>query len=335
MIRWGIMATGTIANKFATTINQMTGEARLIACASRDKKRAEEFASLYHIPKAYGSYEELVKDEEIDVIYISTPNNYHFENMKLCIEAGKAVLCEKPFTMNEEQAAEIFALAKEKGVFVMEAFWTKFLPGHQKLLEVLSKNTIGEVRHLRAQFGFIAQGERKNRKFDSSLAGGALLDIGIYNIGFACMVFGYEPTRIVSDVHMNEWNTDDYEMIHMEFGQGKTVSLLSTIGMSLPTEGVLLGTEGVIRFPDYQKAEYFTVERYDGRKEEIKLPFEVSGFEYQIREVNTCIAQGKQASEIQSPEHTRAVLQIMDRLRDEWNLVFDCENKGGMHGEKE
>lgn len=325
MIKWGILATGSIANKFVSTVQGMKDEVSVIACASRNEARAKEFADQYGIPKAYGSYEELVQDDEVDVVYICTPNNLHYENMKLCIEAGKSVLCEKPFTTNQNEAQEIFQLAKEKGVFVMEAFWITMLPLHKKLQQLLADGVIGEVRHVRAEYGFIAKGERRERKLDTSLAGGALLDIGIYNIGFASMVFGYEPARMLTSVHMNEFGTDDFETMIFEYSNGRTASLTSTIGMDIPTEGVIYGTEGKIVFPDYQKAERLIIERFDGTKEEIVMPFEVSGFEYQVREVADCIREGKITSGVQTPEKTLAVLKIMDGCRNQWNLQFGCE----------
>ncbi len=327
MTKWGILATGTIAHKFAQTIKGMGEEATVIACASRNEEKAKCFAKEYNIPKYYGSYEALVQDKEVDAIYICTPNNFHYENMKMCIEAGKAVLCEKPFTVNKKEAEEIFALAKEKKVFVMEAFWVKLLPLYKELHQLIETGSIGEVRHLRAEYGFIATGARKDRKFDSSLAGGALLDIGIYNIGFASMVMGYYPKKIVSSMQKNAYGTDEFETMILEYEGGRTASLTSTIGMAIPTQGVIYGTEGKIILPDYQKAECLIVERYDGEKQEIIRPFEVTGFEYQMREVAKCLKEGKLNSSIQTPENTLAVMQIMDDLRKSWELRFDCEKQ--------
>lgn len=327
MVRWGIIATGSIANKFAKTVSLMGEEAKVIACASRSVERAKEFADQYGIEKYYGSYEELVQEEEVDAVYISTPNNYHFENMKMCIEAGKAVLCEKPFTTNAEEAKEIFALAREKGVFVMEAFWVKMMPLNLKLQELLKENVIGQVKHVRAEFGFVPDEKRRERKLDSSLAGGALLDIGIYNLGFAGLVFGLEPKNILSSVSKNEFGTDEYETLVLEYGNGKTASLTSAIGMAMPTEGVIYGTEGKIYFPNYQLAEKLRIERYDGTSEEIAIPFEINGFEYQIREVAKGIKENQVESNLHPHKDTLAMMDLMDRIRSSWDMVFTCENK--------
>ena len=326
MVKWGIIATGTIANNFAKTVNQMGEEAKVIACASRNVKRAKEFAEQYGIEKYYGSYEELVQDEEVDAVYISTPNNYHLENMKMCIEAGKAVLCEKPFTTNAKEAKEIFDLARKKGVFVMEAFWVKVLPLHLKLQELLKENVIGQVKHVRAEFGFVADEKRRARKLDSSLAGGALLDIGIYNLGFAGLVFGLEPKNILSSVSMSEFGTDEYETLVLEYENGKTASLTSSIGMAMPTEGVIYGTEGKIYFPNYKLAEKLRIERYDGTSQEIVMPFDINGYEYEIREVAKGIKNNQVESQLHPHKDTLAMMELLDRIRSSWNMVFTCEN---------
>lgn len=318
MIRWGVLATGTIAHKFAATIMNMGNETQIVACASRNIEHAKSFAQEFSIPKYYDSYEALIQDKEVDVVYIATPNSLHLENMKMCIEAGKHVLCEKPLTTNADDAKEVFALAKEKGVFLMEAFWISMLPMHLKIVQMISDGMIGEVRHIRADYGYTVQGQRKLRKFDASLGGGALLDVGIYNIGFVSMIFGYHPVDIQSKVHISEFGTDDFETMIFEYESGATAALSVSIGLKLGKEGVIYGTKGSIRLPDFQMAQKIVVDSYDGTTEEIDMPFEINGFEYQVREVIKCIENGKISSSIQTPENTIAVMEIMDALRMQW-----------------
>lgn len=325
MLKWGIMSTGTIAKKFATTVNQMKDEAQLIAVGSRSQASAQGFADEFSIPKAYPTYEALVADPQIDAIYVCTPNNLHFENVKLCLKAGKHVLCEKPFTTSAAEAEELFALAKGKGLFLMEAFWIKHFPLHKELKQMLADGVIGTVKHLRAEFGFIANGSRRTRKLDLALGGGALLDIGIYNIGFACMVLGYHPLKIQSAVRFNEMGSDELNTMILEFEGGATANLMSTIGMAFPTEGLIYGSLGTIRLPNYQLAETMTVNLYDGTSYVVERPFEINGFEYQIRETANCIAQGKTSSSVVTPEDTIAVLKIMDQIRETWGMKFDSE----------
>ena len=164
-MKWGILATGTIAKKFAATVCQMDpSEAVLTAVGSRTSESARAFAEAYGIPRYYGSYEDLAKDPEVEAIYISTPNHMHYENCMMCLEAGKHVLCEKPFTTNAAEARTLYHMAEEKGLFIMEAFWIRFLPLYDKLRELLDQGIIGDVRHARCEFGFVASGARKDRK---------------------------------------------------------------------------------------------------------------------------------------------------------------------------
>lgn len=321
MIRWGIMATGNIAHKFATTITQMAGETYIVACGSSNLEHAKAFAEEFSISKFYGSYEELANDDEVDAIYIATPNSMHFENIKMCIEAGKHVLCEKPITTNADDAQKAFALASQKGVFLMEAFWISMLPMHLKIAQMISEGVIGEVNHIRADYGFTVQGPRRTRKFDSALGGGALLDIGIYNIGFVAMTLGYKPIKIQSAVHFSEFGTDDFETIIFEYENGKTATLTVSIGMKIEKEGVIYGSKGSIKLPDFQKAEKMIVDIYDGKSEEIEMPMEINGFEYQIREVIRCIENKKTSSSIQTPENTIAVMKLMDDIREVWDKI--------------
>ena len=213
-MRWGILATGSIANKFALTVCSMDSrEASLAAVGSRKMDSAREFAKKYHIPAFYDSYEAMAADPQVEAVYISTPNNMHYENCKMCLNAGKHVLCEKPFTTSVAQAEELYRLAEEKGLFIMEAFWIRFLPQLQHMMGLIAQGVIGEVRHARCEYGFIAKGARKDRKFNSDLGGGALLDIGIYNLGFLHMVMGAAPLSFESNVHISEYGTDDFSAV--------------------------------------------------------------------------------------------------------------------------
>ena len=175
-MKWGIMATGSIAQKFASTVNRMTDEGEILqAVASRTKESAENFARQHRIPEVFDSYKAMAESDSVDVIYIATPNNMHYENVKMCLLAGKHVLCEKPFTTSAAQAQELYALAEEKGLFLMEGFWIRFLPVLQKMQELIKEGKLGEIRYIRSEYGFVAKGDRKVRKFNPQLGGGALL----------------------------------------------------------------------------------------------------------------------------------------------------------------
>lgn len=318
MIKWGIMATGNIAHKFAATVCTMKGETELVACSSGSLEKAKAFAEEFSITRFYGSYEEMLKDDEVDVVYIATPNSMHLENIRMCIKAGKHVLCEKPITTNASDAEMIFSLARQNGVFLMEAFWISMLPMHLKIKELIEAGKIGEVQHIRADYGFTIDESRRKRKFDAELGGGALLDIGIYNIGFVSMHLGYSPSNIKSSVRFNEFGTDEFETMIFEYEDGKTATLTVSIGMRIDKEGVIYGTLGSIKLPDFQKAEKMYINYYDGRSEVIDMPVEINGFEYQIREAVSSIQDRKLSGSIQTPDKTISVMKIMDAVRRDW-----------------
>ena len=243
-MKWGILATGTIAKKFASTVEQMGAEGeQLVAVGSRHMESAQAFAQQYGIPRCYDSYEALAADPEVEAIYIATPNTLHYENCKLCLEQGKHVLCEKPFTIRPEQAQELYRLAEEKHLFLMEAFWIWLLPLYDRLREILTAGTIGELKQITCQYGFVASGARKDRKFDSGLGGGALLDIGIYNLGFLRILTGQDPEKVeTKEVHINEYGTDDYSRLALTYPGGCMAESVQTIGQELERNARIVGT---------------------------------------------------------------------------------------------
>lgn len=324
-INWGILSTGTIAKRFAATMKQRTDACSLLAVASRHKDSAEQFAQTYNIPNTYGSYLDLVQDPDVDIIYIATPHSLHYENAKLCLEHGKNVLCEKSFTVNAAQASELFRIAREKGLFIMEAFWTKFLPAFTLLKETVAKGAIGDITHFRAQYGFAPQGARYVRKFDPQLAGGTLLDIGVYAIGVACMLLGYQPKHMHSCAIMGEYGTDQFDSIMLEYEAGISAHLITTIGTQLDTQAVLFGTKGHIVLPNFTGLQNFTVFPADGASYTLEAPFEIDGFEYQIREAEQCLLTHKRESSIMTHENTLDVMNLMDQARSAWKLTFPCE----------
>lgn len=324
-MNWGILATGTIARKFADTVNAMSDQT-LIACASRSLEKASTFAEQFSIPKAYGSYEEMLLDKDIDAIYIATPNNLHYENCVMCLNAGKHVLCEKPFTPARAEAEKLYALAEEKGLFIMEAFWIRFLPALQKMQEVIKSGEIGNVVCTRSEYGFIAAGARKDRKFDSSLAGGALLDIGIYNLGFIRMAMcDAQPVSFESQYHINEYGTDDFSTILLKYADGRSATVTTSIGLQIPRYAAVHGTNGSIFLDDFQQATKFTVQAYGKDPYVVELPYDINGFEYQIREVQRCVDLGMTTSDILKKEDTLETLELMDKIRESWGMKFSFE----------
>ena len=325
-MKWGILAPGTIARKFANTIIGMNDEQEtLAAAASRSQEKAEAFAAEFQIPKAYGSYEELVNDPEVEAVYIASPNSFHFEHVMLCLNHGKHVLCEKPFTVNAEEAEILYRTAKEKGLFAMEAFWIRFLPLYETLREIIGSEQYGKLCHARVNYGFVAGGARRERKFRSDLGGGALLDIGIYNLGFLYMTMGCVPESFTSEVEINEYGTDSFSALQMKFPGGRTAQSMQAIGIVMDRQAALYFEGAEIDLPDFQNAGEAVVRPNGGEPYTISCPFEVNGFEYEIREVTKCIQKGKTCSDSHRPEDSLAVIRLMDRIRASWNMKFDCE----------
>lgn len=324
-MNWGILATGSIAAKFAKTVIAMNEEGeRLVAVGSRNLSRAKEFAVDYGVPKVYGSYAELLADEDVDAVYIATPNNMHYSNALACLNAGKHVLCEKPFTTCAADAQNLYAAAEERGLFIMEAFWTVFLPLYGKLKEIVNSGRYGALRHVRCEYGFIAQGARRERKFLSELGGGALLDIGIYNLGFLRMLAGANPEEFTSYMRLNEYGTDEFGAIQLRYPNGMTAHSVQTIGMQIERRAALFFDSATIYLPDFQGAYRMTVIDGAGR-EEFDFPAEINGFEYQIREVSRCVRAGKLNSDIFTPADSVATIALMDEIRASWGMKFSFE----------
>lgn len=326
-LKWGILSTGNIAHKFAETIKQMKGEAEIHGVASRDLQKAELFSKEYGIPRAYGSYEELALDKDVDIVYVATPHSHHFENMMLLLDHGKHILCEKSFTVNKEQAELVFQKAEEKKLFVMEGFWTKFLPIYRELEQILKRDTIGEIRMVTAQYGFCTGEERGMRKFDPCLAGGALLDIGVYAVGFAAMILGYDPVSIESLVKIGDAGTDEFSSILMQYENGSIAQLTSAIQTTIPVLGCIYGAKGYIKIEEFKNPGKYSIILNEGDGFDVEKEVEINGFEYEIREVQECVIKGNPYSKIQTPDQTIKTMEMMDRIRKIWKLEFPCENK--------
>ena len=320
-IQWGILSTGTIAKHFASTAAKMA-DVSILAVASRSIESAQAFAGSYGIERCYDSYEALAADPDVDIVYVATPHSRHYEDMKLLIAAGKHILCEKSFTTDAAQAEEIFALAKEKGVFVMEAFWTKLIPVYREVERVIASGAIGEIRAVTAQYGYTTA--RMARKFDPALAGGTLLDIGVYAIGFACMMLGYEFDEIVSRMILNDQGTDATDLIILRKGNAGA-QLVTTIGAVMPTHGAVYGTKGHIDIPEFKNPERVTVYEDGKAPRVIERPLEINGFEYEIREAQQCVLEGRTRSDMITPEQSVAVMRIMDTVRAQSGLKFPFE----------
>lgn len=319
-IKWGILGLGKIAGKFCDGL-QHASNAEIYAVASRDLNKAEEFAAQFEAEKSYGSYEELLKDEQVQVVYIATPHAFHHELAIKCIEHGKAVLCEKPFALNYKQAGEMISLAREKNVFIMEALWTAFLP-HFRDLETKFKNKeYGQLKSLKADFGFPAEFDETKRLFNKSLGGGSLLDIGIYPVFLAYRLLGM-PNRITAEAQLAETGVDESCDIKFHYDQNIEVELTSTFKEKTPTEAILEFEESkVIMNSRFHEPTSITTHK-DGKHEVRDYGVENNGYTYEAEHVGEMLLNNKTESDIWSIENTLELMQLLDSIRKEIKLEY-------------
>lgn len=324
-IRWGILGTGGIARKFAEGL-ALLPDARMTAVGSRTQASADAFGAEWKIPNRHGGYPGLMSDPEVDAIYIATPHPLHYANALGCLTAGKAVLCEKPFTMNARQAEEVIALARTRRLFLMEAMWTRFLPIFVKIRSLLAEGAIGEVRQVQADFAFQADFDPKSRLFDPALGGGALLDLGVYPVSLASMVLGEAPRRIASLAVLGATGVDEQSAAVLEYSAGRLAVISFSFRFTSPQEACIIGTAGQIRIHrPWWHADTITVSRAGRADETITLPNLGYGYAHEALEVMECLRGGKTESRVMPNEESLRIMQTMDAIRAEWGLKYPEE----------
>ena len=323
--RVGIMGTGKIAGVMAGTIKKMKN-VKCYGVASRSEERAKKFAEEYGIKVAYTSYEEMMLDDKIDLVYIATPHSEHYANMKLCIENGKNVLCEKSFTANAPQAEEVLSLAREKGVFVAEAMWTRYMPMMTTIKGIINSGIIGEPTMLTANLGYPVSD--KERLTNPALAGGALLDLGVYTLHFASMIFGKEIEKTESSCILTSSGVDASESITLKYKDGRMAVLNCTMHAVSDRRGVIYGPKGYIVIENINNFESITV--YDaGYKpgKTIKAPKQITGYEYEVYSCLEAIEKGQKECWEMPHEETFRIMKQMDALRAQWGVIYPFEKE--------
>ena len=323
-LRWGILSAARIANKFCEGVKSLP-DAELVAVAARDGQRAREFAGKWGIPKAYDSYDALVNDPDVDAVYVATTHDFHREHTLLALNAGKPVLCEKPFAINAGESEDMVQVARENKLFLMEAMWTRFFPIMAKVRELVRDGAIGEPRMVQADFGFRADYDPDSRLFDPKRGGGALLDVGIYVVSFASMILG-EPNRVDGMATLAPNVVDEQAAITLGYPGGELASLTTAVRTNTQHEATVLGTEGKIRIhPEFWKPERLTLYRAGRDHEEISLPSSSGGFNYEAEEVARCLRAGKLESDVMPLDETLSIMRTLDKLRERWGIRYPME----------
>jgi predicted dehydrogenase len=297
-----------------------------VAVGSRSQSSADDFGYEFDVPRRHATYAALADDPDVDVVYIATPHPFHRETSMLCLEGGKAVLCEKPFAINASEAEDVIALARQKGLFLMEAMWTRFLPVLVKTRELLSRGAIGEVCALFADFGFRTAFDPKSRLFDLHLGGGALLDVGVYPVSLASMVFGTAPSRISGMAHLGQTGVDEQSAVILGYDQGQLAILAAAVRTEMPQEAVLMGTEGQIRIhAPWWRPTTLTLSLPGQEDEVIHLPYEGNGYNYEAAAVMDNLRAGTTENDVMRLDETLAIMQTLDRIRAQWGLRYPME----------
>ncbi len=358
-IRWGILGTGYIAGEFAQGL-KLVPDAQLVAVGSRQIDTAKQFANRFQVPIADGSYEDLV-NRDLDVIYVATPAGRHQEDCLLCLNANKAVVCEKPFTVNAKQAREVIDLARSKQLFCMEAMWMRFMPLIQEVKTMINRGEIGDICMLTADFSVPTAFDPQSRHYDPSLGGGVLLDRGIYALSLAFYLLGH-PEQIVSQAAISATQVDDQAAMILKYAQGQLAILSASFRTYSPNEAVIMGTQGRIHIhePFYRPHKLTTVSKFPmatvsntsspaGLKQKLTqaikqnslvrrlyYQFETllkpaqtvlqppagNGYSYEAAEVVRCLQRGEQESKIMPLDETLKIIEAMDAIRQSWNVKY-------------
>ncbi len=327
-IRWGILGCGKIARKFAADI-KFVKNAELVAIGAREQSTADSFAKDFPVKYKHDSYQSLVENPEVDAIYIATPHAFHHEHTLLCLNHNKAVLCEKAFAMNYREAKEMIALAQEKKVFLMEAFWTKFLPHYQLMKKMIAEGKIGKVQSVIANFGFIPTPPVAPRLFDPKLGGGSLLDIGVYPIFHALDILG-RPDEIDAVMIPTDQGVDSQCAMQFYYCNGTLAQLFSTLTSNLSAGADIAGDHGRIRLTHRFHGPTTNLEYYPDTVDSCqRIPFEKAlgnGYEYEAQHVTDCLLNGLTESPVLKHEDTLLLMETVDRIRVKAGLHYPADN---------
>lgn len=324
-MRMGILGAGSIAHKMAATVSRMEGT-EVFAVASRSLEKAKEFGHKYQIPKAYGSYEEMAEDPSVDLIYIATPHSHHYEHVKLCLEHNKHVLCEKAFMIDSVQAKDVVRIAKEKELLLAEAIWTRYMPSRALIREAVDSGIIGEATSLTANLGYVIKD--KERLVKPELGGGALLDLGVYPINFALMVFGEDYEEVSAEAVLSDQGVDLQNSITLKWRDGRMAVLHSNMQAITDRRGIVYGDKGFLVVENINNCE--TIGVYDLDRNLVKqyeIPEQITGYEYEVESCRNAIEKGAIECKEMPLADSIAVMELLDRIRGILGIQYlSCSN---------
>lgn len=323
---WGILGLGKIAQAFAKAVNS-TENAELV-CASRSEEKARSFAAKYGAKRYYGSYQLLAEDNDVDIVYIATPMSCHYDDVRLCLEHGRNVLCEKSVTVNAAQWSELSSLAREKGLFLMEAMWMKCLPSYRKAKEWIAQGRIGTPTAVKAEFCNYCKYDENDRLFRMSLGGGSLLDLGVYVLTLACDILGYEPDEVYSAMKLGESGADFSDSVLLKYKNNTYAELTSSFEFTSENYAVIIGTAGRITLgPWFHCSRNACLYEYlTDTSEEFDGSFDCNGYEYEIVQAQKCLEASLTESPLVPHGETLAVMRLMDEIRGQNGLVYPQRN---------
>jgi dihydrodiol dehydrogenase / D-xylose 1-dehydrogenase (NADP) len=323
-IRLGILGTGNMARQFAAALHH-AGNIELIAAGSRRQESAERFAREFGLRKFHAGYEELAADRDIDLVYVATPHSCHLSNTLMCLDAGKAVICEKPFAINANEAAAMIAKAREKKLFLMEAMWTRYIPAVVRLRELLAEDAIGEVQLMIAGGAFMPDFTPEAYLFRPELGGGVLLDAGVYLVSMASMVFG-APGKILAAGCIGERGIDEHDALLLQHDGGALASLYVSLRARSSPDMTLLGDGGKIYLHAPVFAPRMLTLGVHGKGEEVlNFPFAGNGYQFQAIEAAKCILAGRTESVSMPLDETLGIMRTLDEVRNQLGVKYPME----------
>ena len=319
-LKWGILGPGNIARDFAQALNRVNGE--VYAVASRNKERAEKFARENNVKKAYGSYDEIIKDKDIDVVYIATPHSNHYEYIIKSLNNNKHVLCEKAITVNERELEEALKIAREKNLVLEEAMTLFHMPLYEKVIKKINKEDLGKVNMVQVSFGSFKEYDENNRFFNLDLAGGALLDIGTYALSFARYFLASMPEEILSTVKKAKTGVDEESGIILKTKEDEIATISLAFRSKMPKRGIVSCDNGFITIDNFPRANKATINYLDGKVEVIECGEEEKALDYEVIFMEERIKENKESNSI---ELTYDVTKIMNKVRKDWGIVYPFE----------